>query len=305
MKLAIRQFGVVLLAMASFAFVVPRAEAQKFDKLQQPGQLPAGVRPRQLEGVGVEEKLGNPIDLNLQFIAENGYPVALSELFHKGHPVILNLVYFTCPMLCTLVLNGETEAMRAIPWTPGKEYEVVTISIDPNDNFGTAREKKALYLKSFDRPAAGWHFLVDKDGNAKRLAEQMGFHYRYDERIQQFAHPAAIMILTPEGRISRYLYGVRYSPRDVRFALAEASEGRTTMALEKILLFCYHYDPTVGSYTVFAMNLMRGGAAATVALLAWYILWMFRAEKKRAATYAAMGLAGMRAKGSSPKGGLA
>ena len=281
--MTLRQFGIVLLAIAGVALIVPPVQAQKFDKLQQPGTLPPGVRPRQLEGVGVEEKLGNPIDLSLQFIGENGYPVALSEFFHKGHPVILNLVYFTCPMLCTLVLNGETEAMRAIPWTPGKEYEIVTISIDPQDNFDTARKKKAEYLASYDRPAAGWHFLVDKDGDAKKLAEMVGFHYRYDERIQQFAHPAAIMILTPEGRMARYLYGVRYSPRDIRFALAEASEGRTTMAVEKILLFCYHYDPTVGSYTLFAMNLMRAGGVVAVLLLASYILWMLKMEKQRAA----------------------
>ncbi len=305
MKRALRQFGVVLLAVASLAVVSSRLDAQKFEQLQKPGQLPPNVRPRQLEGVDVQEKLGNPIDLSLQFIAENGYPVALSEYFHKGRPVILNLVYYSCPMLCTLVLNGETEAMRAIPWTPGNEYEVVTISIDPQDNFDTARKKKAIYLNSFDRPASGWHFLADTNGNAKRLAEQVGFHYKYDERIQQFAHPAAIMILTPEGKMARYLYGVRYSPRDVRFALAEASEGRTTMAIEKILLFCYHYDPTVGSYTVFAMNLMRGGAVVTVVVLTWYILWMFRTEKKRAARYAAMGITGIRVKTASPRGGLA
>jgi protein SCO1/2 len=284
MKLASRQFGWVLLALASLPVCVQPAHAQKWDKSQPPGTLPSNVRPRQLENVGIVEKLGNPVDLSLQFIAENGYPVALSEYFHKGRPVIINLVYYTCPMLCTLVLNGETEALRSIPWTPGNEFEIVTISIDPNDNFDTARKKKALYLASYDRPAAGWHFLVDKDGNAKRLAEMMGFRYRYDEKISQFAHPAAIMILTPEGRMARYLYGVHYSPRDIRFALAEASEGRTTMAVEKILLFCYHYDPSVGSYTVFAMNLMRAGGVVSVLLLGWYITWMIRAEKKRTAT---------------------
>lgn len=273
----------VLLALASALPFAPTLSAQKFDQLQKPGTLPTNVRPAQLENVGVVEKLGNPVDLSLQFIAENGYPVPLSEFFHKGKPVIINLVYYTCPMLCTLVLNGETEALRKIPWTPGNEFEIVTISIDPNDTFATARKKKALYLASYDRPAAGWHFLVDKDGNAKKLAEMMGFRYRYDERIQQFAHPAAIMILTPEGRMARYLYGVNYSPRDIRFALAEASQGRSTMTVEKILLFCYHYDPSVGSYTLFAMNLMRGGGVLSVLLLGGYILWMVRAEKKRTA----------------------
>jgi protein SCO1/2 len=246
-----------------------------------PAGLPANVRPPQLEGVGIDEHLGRPIDLSLTFVAENGYPVALSEYFHKGRPVILNLVYYNCPMLCTLVLNAQTEAMRAIPWTPGNEYEVVTVSIDPRESFDVSRKKKAIYMGSFDRPAPGWHFLVDHDGNAKRLAEMAGFHYRYDPRIEQYAHPAAIMVLTPEGRMARYLYGVRYSPRDLRFALAEASEGRTTMAIEKILLFCYHYDPKSGAYVLFATNVMRAGGLLTVALIAFFLIRMFRADRRR------------------------
>ena len=170
--------------------------------------------------------MGAPVDLNLTFTGEDGYPVALRDYFQKGRPVILNLVYYNCPMLCTLILNGQTEAMRQIPWTPGNEYEIVTISIDPRETFSDARKKKAVYLGSFDRPAPGWHFLADHDGNALRLAQQVGVKYRYDPRQEQYAHPAVVMILTPEGRMARYLYGVRYSPRDIRFALAEASEGR-------------------------------------------------------------------------------
>src|SRR5229473_4381136 len=152
-----------------------------------PGGLPANVRPPQLEGVGIDERLGRPIDLSLTFIAENGYPVALSEYFHQGRPVILNLVYYNCPMLCTLVLNAQTEAMRAIPWTPGNEYEVVTISIDPRESFADAQKKRAVYMGSFERPAPGWHFLTDRDGNVQRLAKQVGFNYRYDKRIEQYA----------------------------------------------------------------------------------------------------------------------
>jgi protein SCO1/2 len=194
-------------------------------------------------------------------------------------------------MLCTLVLNGQTEAMRAIPWTPGKEYEVVTISIDPRESFDVARKKKAIYMGSYDRPAPGWHFLVDHDGNAKKLAEMAGFHYRYDPRIEQYAHAAAIMVLTPEGRMARYLYGVRFSPRDLRFALAEASEGRSTMAIEKILLFCYHYDPKAGAYVLFATNLMRAGGLLTVGLIVIFLTRMFRADRKRTAKVLKEGLA--------------
>jgi protein SCO1/2 len=252
-----------------------------------PGTLPTNVRPPQLLGVGIDEHLGNPVDLNLTFIAENGYPVALKDYFHKGRPVILDLVYYNCPMLCTLILNGQADAMRKIPWTPGKEYEVVTISIDPRESFDVSRKKKAVYMGTLDQPApGGWHFLVDKDNNAKKLAEMIGYHYRYDPRIEQYAHPAAVMVLTPEGRIARYLYGIRFSPRNLRFALAEASEGRSTLTIDRILLYCYHYDPQAGGYVLFATNFMRAGGALTVILFG-YIFWrLWRTERERSARYA-------------------
>jgi protein SCO1/2 len=268
----------VLLALAAF----PLAAQYRLSKIGDASTLPANVRPRQLEGVGIDEHLGTSVDLNLTFIAENGYPVKLGDYFHHGRPVILNLVYYNCPMLCTLILNGQTQAMREIPWTPGKEYEIVTITIDPRESFADAQKKKAVYMGSFDRPAPGWHFLADHDGNVQRLAKQVGFNYKYDPRQEQYAHAAAIMVLTPEGRMARYLYGIRFSPRDLRFALAEASEGRSTLALEKILLFCYHYDPKAGAYVWFALNIMRGGGILTIGLIAFFIWRMYRSERKRA-----------------------
>jgi protein SCO1/2 len=228
--------------------------------------------PPQLENVGVEEHLGRQLNLNLTFEDESGAKVNLQDFFHQGKPVILDLVYYRCPMLCNLVLNGQTEVMRELPWTPGKEYEVVTITIDPHENSGLAAQKKAQHLATYGRPAPGWHFLTDYAGNSKRLADQVGFHYRYDPRQDQYAHPAAIMILTPQGKVSRYLYGVRFNTRDVRFALAEASENRTTMTIEKVLLFCYHYDPKANSYTLFATNLMKGGGVVTLLILGLYML---------------------------------
>jgi protein SCO1 len=262
---------------------LPLLAQPRLDRYGIPGALPVGVRPAMLEGVGIEEHLGRQIDLNLTFTAENGYPVALSEYFHKGRPVILDLIYYSCPNLCTLVLNGQTAAMRELlPWTPGKEYEVVTISIDPNESFDLARKKKAIYLSSFDHPAPGWHFLCDRDGNAKKLAETIGFKYRWDERTQQFAHAAGITILTPEGKAARYLYGATFHPRDLRFSLAEASENRTTMAVQKILLFCYHYDPQAGGYVLFATNIMRGGGILTVLLIGFFLGRMIVAERKKA-----------------------
>jgi protein SCO1/2 len=248
----------------------------------QPGSLPAGVRPAQLEGIGVDEHLGRTVDLNLEFIAENGYPVKLKDYFSKGKPVILDLIYYTCPMLCNLVLNGQMQVMREIPWTPGNEYEVVTISINPEESFDVSRRKKETYVGSFGRPAPGWHFLVDRNDNAKKLAEQIGYHYRYDPTQEQYAHPASIFILTPEGKISRYLYGTRFRPLDVRFALAEASENRTSMTVEKVLLFCYQYDPTKHAYVMFATNIMKIGGALTILIVGWFLWRMFRMERERA-----------------------
>ncbi len=239
-------------------------------------------RPRSSKESG-SRSISAIIDLDLTFNDENGSPVKLRDYFHKGRPVILNLIYYACPSLCDLILNGETVAFRQIPWTLGNEFEVVSISIDPKETFGLAREKKAAYLSSYGRPAPGWHFLTDRDGNAKRLSELVGFHYRYNVRQGQFAHPAGIMILTPQGNLSRYLYGVRFGPRDMRFALAEASENRTTMSIERVLLYCYHYDPKAGAYVLFATNAMRLGGALTVLILAFFLWRLIREERMRAA----------------------
>ncbi len=270
-----------VLCLSGLAAFAGPASSVGAPKPGDPPVLPPGVRPLELEGVGVDEHLGRAIDLNLTFIAENGYPVQLKDYFNQGRPVVLDLVYYNCPMLCTLILNAQTQTMREIPWMPGKDYEVVTISIDPREDFGQARQKKATYLSTYDRPAPGWHFLVDKDGNAKKLAEMVGFHYRYDERQEQYAHASAIMILTPDGRMSRYLYGIHFPTRDFRFALAEAGEGRLTMAVDKILLFCYHYDPQANRYVLFAMNVMRGGGILTVLIISFTLWRLFRADRLR------------------------
>jgi len=235
--------------------------------------------PAELEGVGIEEHIGRQVDLSLGFTNEDGYRVELGSFFHKGRPVLLNLVYYTCPMLCNLLLNGQTHTLREIPWTPGEQFEIVTISIDPSETPKLAGQKKRTYLASYGRSAPGWHFLVDRDGNSKKLAEQVGFHYRYDERQQQFAHAAAIMILTPEGRMSRYLYGAQSKPRDLRLALTEASSGRTGGAVDRLLLFCFHYDPQARSYVLFATNFMRAGGVAIVLVLGGVLLSLWRKEK--------------------------
>jgi len=237
--------------------------------------------PAQLVGVGIEEHLGRPIDLDLAFNDENGQAVKLREFFNKGRPVILDLVYYTCPQLCSLILNRQVELMRQMPGVPGTDYEVVTISIDPRDTPEIAWEKKASYLATYGKPAPGWHFLTDREDNAKRLAELVGYHYRWDPRIQQYAHLAGIMILTPEAKVARYLYGINYRAIDLRFGLAEAAENRSTLTIDKILLFCYHYDPVENKYVMFATNFMKAGGVLTILILGYFLFRMIRIEQHR------------------------
>jgi protein SCO1/2 len=184
-------------------------------------------------------------------------------------------------MLCTLILNGQTSALREMPWTPGVQFEIVTISIDPRETFALAREKKELYLTSYERPAPGWHFLVDHQNHARQLAEQVGFHYRYDDRIEQYAHSAAIIILSEDGTVSRYLYGIQFPTRDLRLALTEASEGKIGSAVDKLLLFCYRYDPASNSYVPFATNIMRAGGVLAMLTLGGFLFIMWRRDLRR------------------------
>jgi protein SCO1 len=247
-------------------------------------QTNAGL-PAPLKGVGIEEKVGDHVDLNLQFTNEKGYQQPLKDFFKAGRPVLLNLVYYNCPMLCNLLLNGQVNVLRKIPWTPGDQYEIVTVTINPSETFDLAKAKKQTYLAGLEKPeaAAHWHFLTDYADNSKKLADQIGFHYKWDPRQQNFAHTAAIMFLSPTGKISRYLYGIKFKPLDVRLALTEASEEKYKLSVDRILLFCYHYDPKAGSYTAFASNLMRAGGFLAVLIVVFALWRLFRAEKKRQA----------------------
>lgn len=232
--------------------------------------------PAELKGVDVTEKLGEAIDQSLEFVDESGYPKPLSQYFKSGRPVLLNLVYYTCPMLCNLVLNHQTEALRGFEWTPGEQFEMVTVSIDPTENFGMAKQKRAHYVAKYDRPAPGWHFLVDYQGNAKRLAQQVGFGYRFDEKAQQYAHPAVAIILTPQGKVSRYIYGLMKPEkvRDLKLAFVEAASERYGLS-ERVLLWCFHYDPEARGFVPHAKNIMKAGGAlgALVGFGFLYRLW--------------------------------
>jgi protein SCO1/2 len=238
--------------------------------------------PVPLKGVGIDEQVGKSIDLNLEFTNEKGYQQPLKDFFKQGRPVLLNLVYYNCPMLCNLLLNGQVEALGKIPWTPGDKYEVVTVSINPEETFDLAAAKKQTYLAGFDNRAAfaaHWHFLTDYAGNSKKLADQIGFHYRWDPRIQNFAHTAAIMFLSPTGKICRYLYGIKFKPLDMRLAFTEASQNKFSFSVDRLLLFCYHYDPKANSYTAFAVNFMRTGAVLIVLFLLVFVWRLFRTDK--------------------------
>ena len=250
-----------------------------------PVTLPAASElPAELENVGIEERVGESVDLDLTFVDERSRPVRLGDFFTAGRPVIVNLIYYSCPMLCNLTLRGQTNTLREIPWTPGEDFDVVTISIDPRETPALAREKKQAYLAAYGRPAPGWHFLTDYDGNVARLASDLGFGYEFNEARQEWAHAAAIFVLTPEGKISRYLYGIDYKPRDVRLALTEAAESKFAFSpLDRLLLFCFHYDPDARSYVPFAMNFMRASGALTMLAMGFVMARLWGRERASAA----------------------
>ncbi len=237
--------------------------------------------PKALVGVGITEHPGVKIPLDLQFTAEDGRPVLLSQYFDGRRPVILTLNYYRCPMLCGLLLNGLVEGLKGLAWTPGKEFEVVTLSIDPLETHTLAMLKKESILTELGRPgaAAGWHFLTGEEKPIRALADAVGFGYRYDRDLQQYAHPAGIFILTPDGRTARVLYGVAFEPRTLKLSLAEASEGKVTSTADQILLFCYHYDASSGRYVLAANNIMRAGGVATALLVG---VWLAAAWRRSA-----------------------
>ncbi len=237
---------------------------------------------RVYQEVGIDQKLNAQIPLDAMFKDEQGRSVALGSYFGSA-PVVLSLVYYQCPMLCTQVLNGMVDAFKGLPYTPGREFTVVTVSIDPREKPPLAQEKKDGYLQSYGRPEAaeGWHFLTGDEASIRKLADAVGFHYLYDEKTGQFAHAAGIMVVTPQGRLSHYLYGIEYSPKDLRFALMDASQGRIGSVVDKLVLLCYHYDPSTGKYSLVIANIFRGAGAVTILVLGGCVLYLLRREKRK------------------------
>jgi protein SCO1/2 len=263
------------------ALVVLAATSAMAQFLSEPsvkGALPPG-----LSKVGIDQRLNEQVPLDLHFQDEQGRTVRLGDYFHNGRPVIISLVYYNCPMLCGEVLNGMSTAFKVLKFTPGKEYEVVTLSIDPREKPELAAAKKRSYIEHLDRPGAeaGWHFLTGEQPQIDALADAIGWHYQYDPKIDQFAHAAGIVLVTPLGRISQYYYGVEFSARDMRLGIIEASGNRIGSLADQVLLYCYHYDPRTGKYGAVIYNVVRLAGAATVLILGSFLFIMFRREATR------------------------
>jgi protein SCO1/2 len=228
----------------------------------------AAVTPPQLRGVGIDQRLNNPVPLDLKFRDETGQTVVLGSYFGKK-PVILSLVYYSCPMLCTLAENGLLNSLRDVSFNVGEQFEVVTVSFDPTDTPEEAMGKKAVYVGLYGRPAAkhGWHFLVGEEPSIRALADAVGFHYNYIPETKQFAHATGLVVLTPQGKVSRYFYGIQYPARDIRLALVEASQEKIGNPVDAILLYCCEYSAATGKYTLIVGRMLKIGAVFTLLCL--------------------------------------
>lgn len=245
------------------------------------GGIPSATVPAQLKDVTFEQRLGTLLPLDTPFRDESGRQVALGDYFGE-RPVVLAFVYYSCPMLCTQVLNGVSSAVKALPFAPGTDFDVVYVSFDPRDTPALAAEKKRAQLDDYRQSATakGWHFLTGDEPSIRRVSGAAGFSYRWDDATGQYAHVSGLLVATPDGQLSRYFYGVEYSPKELRMAIVESSQGRVGSVVDQLLLYCYHYDPATGRYGAIAMNLVRLGGVVTLALLGTFI-WVMRRRESR------------------------
>lgn len=262
------------------ATVWSQAQAQRLEPL-----------PSYADDADIQENLDAPLPLDLDFVADDGTTVRLGDYFDRRRPVLLTLNYYSCPMLCTLQLNGLVDALKASDWIPGREFELVTVSINPRETHELARLKKQNYIRDYGKPeaAAGWHFLVGRQENITALADTVGFRYEYDEQTGEYAHAAVAYVITPDGRVSRYLYGVQFEPKTLRYSMVEASAGRIGNTLDRLILLCFHYDATRGKYAPAAMNIMRLGGGLTLLIVGAWVLAQWARERRRTLTAAAHG----------------
>lgn len=237
-------------------------------KYYDPSQTTSNGLPEALQKVGIEQRLGESLPLDAEFKDEVGNAVKLGQYFRNGRPVILALVYYECPMLCNQVLNGLSGSLKGITFDAGKEFDVVAVSFDARENEkpGLAANKKASYMERYGRPGTegGWHFLTGDQASIDAITQSAGFKYEWDDKSGQFAHASGIMIATPEGKLSRYLYGIDYAPKDVKLSLIESADNKVGNAADQLLLYCYHYDPSTGKYGFAILNVIRLFAVATL-----------------------------------------
>jgi protein SCO1 len=242
---------------------------------------PASQMPTVLTDVRFDQRLNEQLPLDARFKDDEGRDVKLGDYFGKK-PVVLAFVYYECPMLCTQVLNGLTTSLTVLDETVGREFDVVAISFDARETPALANGKKKSHLDRYKRPEStnGWHFLTGDEASIKAVTSAAGFSYVWDEKTQQFAHPSGIIVATPDGKLSRYFFGIEYAPRDVKLALVESSEGRIGNAIDQLLLYCYHYDPATGSYGFVAMGAVRVGGAITVLALVGFVVMSIRRDMR-------------------------
>jgi protein SCO1/2 len=288
-----------VLIAAIFTIFALSGVAQKLEHYNSPLYAPKNYDPTEttstglpaaLENVGIDQNLDSQLPLDAEFKDENGNAVKLGQFFGNGKPVVLVFAYYECPMLCNEVLNGMTGSLKGISFNAGKDYDIVAISFDAreNDSPNLAFNKRENYIARYDRKDAvgGWHFLTGTQASIDLATKAAGFNYKFDQRTNQFAHSAGIMIVTPEGRLARYFYGVDYSPKDLKFGLIEASEHKIGTPADKLMLYCYHYDPATGKYGLVILNVIRLGGILTILGLGimFVVFWQRNKHKKAGLT---------------------
>jgi protein SCO1/2 len=272
----------VLSVLSALSVSSPAAAQPSSPKYVPPPGKVASEQIPLLKDVGIDQKLDGKIPLDLPFTDESGKDVTIGQYF-AARPVVLALVYYECPMLCTQVLQGLVGSLQGMSFTVGKEFDVLVVSFDPGETPALAADRRQYFLKRYGQPdaATSVHFLTGRESSITALTAAVGFRYAYDAQIDQFAHPAAITVLTSDARISRYLYGIEFAPRDLKLALVEAGDGRIGSVVDQMLLFCYHYDPETGKYGLVIMNLVRLAGALTVLTIAAWVFWSLRRERRQ------------------------
>jgi protein SCO1/2 len=278
--LAVRALAAIALLTL---MVASTASAQGFYR-QPKVETPSGDRPDLIKDVDFAQQLDAQLPLDATFRDENGRTIPLGEYFHHDKPIVLALAYYECPMLCTQVLNSMVTSLKVLRYTAGRDFDVVVISFNPKEGAALAKAKKQAYVDDYGRPGSdnGFHFLTGDPDSIERVTNAVGFKYKYDPRIAQYAHAAGITVITPEGRVSRYFYGIEFAPRDVQFGLIDASKLKIGTLAEKVTFLCYHYDPATGKYGLVVTRLIQAGGALTMAAMGTFWFVMLRRERRKA-----------------------